>query len=259
MSTGLSVSKPRSLSGNTENPMNGNELLKLSPESVAWQDYRSSNRAMVVFYASDPVSELPIREVPEEYPSEIPPEPNYESGTYGLYGCGKSRIRNAFAKSKLRYLLFVTRYEGTSADYKGRLIITGYFRIAKTAEVKKLHIRYGSDYSCIDEDSCTALRADEIRFVATADAFAVTGEVMQAWNYKARLTKQTRIMLDEPNTAAVISHLQSKPDITAQYVAETKRLQPHGGEEDDKALDFEDFKGPAAAPGQVAETGPQGA
>jgi hypothetical protein len=227
-----------------ENLMNGNDLLKLSPESVAWQDYRSSNKGMVVFYASDPIAELPIREVPEELLSDILPEPNYESGTYGFYGCGKSGIRNAFAKSKLRYLLFVTKYEGTNADYKGRLFVTGYFRIAKTAEVKKLHIRYGSDYSCIDEDMCTALRADESRFVAIADAFAVTEEVLKAWNYKARLTKQTRIILDETNTGAVIGHLQSKPDITAQYVAETKRLQPHGGEED-AAIEFEDYKGPA--------------
>jgi hypothetical protein len=224
--------------------MTGNELVKLSPESVAWQDYRSSNKGMVVYYASDPVAELPIREVPEELPSDIQPEPNYESGTYGLYGCGKSRIRSAFAKSKLRYLLFVTKYEGTRADCRGKLLITGYFRIAKTAEVRKLHVRYGSDYSCIDEDHCTALRADESRFVAVEDAFAVTDEVMKAWNYKARLTKQTRIMLDEQNTAAIVAHLTSKPDITAQYVAETKRLQPHG-EEESGPLEFEDYKGPA--------------
>jgi hypothetical protein len=224
--------------------MSGNDLLKVSPESVAWQDYRSSNVGMVVLYASDPVSELPIREVPEELHSDILPEPNYESGTYGLYGCGKSRIRNAFAKAKLRYLLFVTKYEGNKADYKGKQLITGYFRIAKTAEVRKLHIRYGSDYSCIDEEQCTALRADEVRFVALEDAFAVTEEVMKTWNYKARLTKQTRIILDEQNTGAVVAHLQSKPDITAQYVAETKRLQPHGEEEEQK-LEFEDYKGPA--------------
>ena len=227
--------------------MNGNELLKLSPESVAWQDYRSSNAGMVVMYASDPVSELPIREVPEELHSDILPEPNYESGTYGLYGCGKSGIRNAFAKAKLRYLLFVTKYEGNKADYKGKQLITGYFRIAKTAEVRKLHIRYGSDYSCLDEEQCTALRADEVRFVALEDAFALTEEVLKTWNYKARLTKQTRIILDETKTGAIIAHLKEKPDITAQYVAETKRLQPHGGEGEDQTVEFEDYKGPTEA------------
>ena len=224
--------------------MNSNDLLKVSPESVPWQDYRSSNTGMVVFYASDPISELPIREVPEDLVSDILPEPNYETGTYGLYGCGKSRIRNAFVKSKNRYLLFVTKYDGTKTDCKGRIIITGYFRIFKTAEVKKLHIRYGSDYSCIDEPNCFALRADETRFVAVEDAFAVTGEVMTAWNYKARLTRQTRIILNEQNTAAIMDHLKSKPDITAQYVAETKRLQPHGEDAVDQTMEFEDYKEP---------------
>ena len=232
--------------------MNSNDLVKLSPESIAWQDYRSSNTGMVVFYASDPISELPIREVPEELPSEILPEPNYETGTYGLYGCGKSRIRNAFVKSKIRYLLFVTKYEGARADFKDKIIITGYYRIFKTAEVKKLHIRYGSDYSCIDEESCTALRADESRFVGIEDAFAVTDEVMKAWNYKARLTRQTRIMLDEQNTGGIVEHLKSKPDITARYVAETRRLQPHGEEEKERKIEFEDYKEPAASPEQPA-------
>jgi hypothetical protein len=227
--------------------MSANELLKLSPTSVAWQDYRSSNTGMVVFYACDPISELPIREVPEELSSEIIPEPHYESGTYGLYGCGKSRIRNAFAKAKLRYLLFVTKFDGTKPDYKGKLYITGYYRIFKVAEVKKLHIRYGTEYSCIDEDSCSALRADEVRFVAIEDAYPLTEEVMKAWNYKARITKQTRIILDEPNTQTIVDFLKSKPDITAQYVAETKRLQPHGGEEGGGQEEFEDYKEPVPA------------
>ena len=237
--------------------MNSNDLLKLSPESVAWQDYRSSNTGMVVFYASDPISELPIRDVPEELNSDILPEPNYETGTYGLYGCGKSKIRNAFVKSKVRYLLFVTKYEGARADFKGKIIITGYYRIFKTAEVKKLHIRYGSDYSCIDEQTCTALRADESRFVGIEDAFAVTEEVMKAWNYKARLTKQTRIMLDGQNAAVIVEHLKSKPDITAQYVAETKRLQPHDEEGEDQTIEFEDYKEPAVSSENPAGAEPQ--
>jgi hypothetical protein len=234
--------------------MNDNGLLKLSPESVAWQDYRSSNTGMVVFYASDPIAELPIREVPEELPSEILPEPNYETGTYGLYGCGKSKIRSAFIRSKIRYLLFVTKYEGTRAEYKGRLFITGYFRISKTAEVKKLHIRYGSEYSCIDEEACYALRADESRFVAVDHAFALTEEVMKTWNYKARITKQTRIILDGQNTGTIVEYLKSKQDVTSQYVAETKRLQPHGEEDTLRQEEFEDYREPAAGSEQPAGT-----
>jgi hypothetical protein len=211
--------------------MSSNELLKLSPETPAWQDYRSSNTGMLVYYVSDPIPELPIREVPEELPSEIPPEPHYETGTYGFYGCNKSKIRNAFVKSKVRYLLFVTKYAGAKADFRDKLVVTGFYKISKTADVKKLHIRYGSDYSCIDEQNCYALRADEKRFVTVEDAFLLTDEVLKSWNYSARITKQTRILLDEQHTAPVIDFLRSKPDATANYIAETKRLEPDSGEE----------------------------
>jgi hypothetical protein len=201
--------------------------LSISVDSAAWQDYRASNTAMIVFYATDPVSELPIREIPEELPTELLPEPNYETGTYGFFGCGKGKIRTAFVKAKIRNLLFVTKYVGTNADYKDRFFITGWYRIFKTADVKKLHIRYLSDYSCLDEDVCYALRADAVHFVAIDKAFEVTPEVLKSWDYKARLTKQTRIILGEEQTAAIIEHLRSKPDITPALVAETERLWPH--------------------------------
>ncbi|MBN1129989.1 MAG: hypothetical protein JXA71_13435 [Chitinispirillaceae bacterium] len=221
-----------------------NELQKIAVESIAWQDYRSSPTGMVVYYASDPISELPIREVPEELLSEILPEPNYETGTYGVYGCGKCKIRGAFAKAKNRYLLFITKYAGTKAEYKDKMVITGYYRINKTADVKKLHIRFGADYSCIDEQYCVALRADEMHFVGIEDAFQVTDEVMNSWNYKARITKQTRIILDEAHTAPILEFLKSKTDITAQYVTETKRLEPHDESVDEKDVEFEDYQDP---------------
>ena len=207
--------------------MSLDHTMNISIETAAWQDYRASNTAMIVFYASDPVSELPVREIPEELPTDLLPEPNYETGTYGFFGCGKCKIRTAFVKGKIRYLLFVTKYAGTNIDYKDRFFITGWYHIYKTADVKKLHIRYSSDYSCLDEEICYALRADDTRFVSIENAFEVTADVLKSWDYKARLTKQTRIILDEERTRTVIDHLQSKPDITALLVKETERLWPH--------------------------------
>jgi hypothetical protein len=189
---------------------------------------------MVVFYTSDPVAELPIREIPEELHSDILPEPNYETGTYGFYGCGKSKIRNAFVKSKIRYLLFMTKYAGTDSEFKDKLLITGYFRISRIADVKRLHIRYCSDYSCLDEDICNALRADEKRFVSAEDSFDITDEVLKSWNYKARVTRQTRVVLDEEKTMQIVEHLKSKNDITDEYISETERLQPHDSDEEDE-------------------------
>jgi len=117
---------------------------------------------------------------------------------------------------------------------KTDFFITGWYRIFKTADVKNCISVTLSDYSCLDEDVCHALRADTIRFVSIENAFEVTPEALKSWNYKARLTKQTRIILTEEQAAAVIDHLRSKPDITATLVAETQRLWPHGAEMEEK-------------------------
>ena len=212
--------------------MTFDDVMKVSVESAPWQDYRASNTGMVVFYSSDPVSELPVREIPEELPSDILPEPNYETATYGFYGCAKSKIRNSFVKSKIRYLLFITKYAGTNADFKDKVLITGFYKITKVADVKRHHIRYLSDYSCLDEDVCNALRAEEARFVSLEDAFVVNEQVLKSWEYKARITRQTRIVLNEEHTMQVVEHLLSKEDRTEDYVAETQRLWPHASEEE---------------------------
>jgi hypothetical protein len=203
-------------------------------ESAAWQDYRASNTSMVVFYVSDPISEIPIREIPEEIPSEITPEPNYETGTYGYFGCSKSKIRNSFVKSKIRYFFFMTKYAGANPDFKDKYFITGYYRVNKVADVKRNHIRNLTDYSCLDEDVCYAMRADQVRFVSVEDAFELTDKVLKSWDYKARITKQTRILLSEEQTAKVIEVLDSKENALEDYIAETERLQPHEDEESEE-------------------------
>jgi len=210
-------------------------FMNRSIEMVSWQDYRASNTGMVVFYSSDPVSELPIREVPEQYPSDILPEPNYETATFGFYGCARTKIRATFIKSKIRYLFFITKYAGTDADLKDEYLITGYYRVTKIADVKKQHIRYCSDYSCLDEKECFALRAEESHFVSVKDAFRVTPQQLKAWDFKGRITRQSRILLNEEQAAAVIEHIKSKPDIKEQYIEETARLQPHNGSEEEES------------------------
>ncbi|MBD3322579.1 MAG: hypothetical protein GF350_15870 [Chitinivibrionales bacterium] len=215
-------------------------IVQKSVDSIPWQDYRASKTGMICMYSSDPVSEIPIREVPEEYPSlDILPEPNYETGTYGFYGCIRNKARSAFVKSKFRYLFFMTKYAGTNQEYQEKLLVTGYYRIAKTADVNKLHMRYITDSSCINADSCTALRADEVHFVSCEDAYEITDEILESWGHKSKITRQTRIALDEEKTKMLLEYLSSKEDALAQYVAETRRLEPAGEEEDDE-LELED-------------------
>jgi hypothetical protein len=197
-------------------------------DSVAWQDYRASNTGMIVYYGGDPISELPIREVPERYPSEIQPEPNYETGTFGFLGCARTKIRSTFVKSKIKYLLFITKYAGTNEVFKGKYMVTGYYRVGKIADVKRRHIRYCAEYSCLEEKVCYALRADEVRLVSAEDAYPVTPQMLKEWGFGSRpLTRQSRILLDEAQTASIVQFLQKKTDITAKYIEETARLQPH--------------------------------
>lgn len=201
--------------------------INISIDSIGWQDYRASNTGMVIFYSTDPVSELPIREIPEELPTDISPDPNYETKTYGLFGCGKIKIKNSFIKSKIRNLFFITKYAGTKLDYKDRYFITGYYRINKVIDAKKLHIRYLSNFSCLEENNCYAMHADMVRFVSIDDSFEVTDEILKSWNYTSKLTRQTKISLDEKQTTELIEYLNSKEDITQSLIAETERLWPH--------------------------------
>jgi hypothetical protein len=194
---------------------------------------------MVVFYASDPVSEMAIREIPEELVTKVTPEPNYETGTYGFYGCDKTKIRGAFAKSKVRYLFFLTKYVGSKEEFKNKMLVTGYYRVAKTADVQKLHLRYLDECSCIDAASCIALRADEVHFVGLSDAFVVSDEQLEAWGYHAKVSKQLRIILSPENTSQLLTHLKGKSNQLDAYIAETKRLSPEDEEEKMNKEDLE--------------------
>jgi hypothetical protein len=197
-----------------------------SIDSVLWQDHRSADIGIVIVYASDPVSELPIRKVPDELSSPIPPEPHYETGTYGFYGCVIPKTRTRIVRARARYIFFLTHYEGRNADRRDTFLVTGYYRIHQVADVQKLHLRYLPNPHCISTDPCWAFKADAIHFVDTNDAFEVTQDVMDTWGKQKKITSQTRIELTEEHTQQLREYLDAKPTHVAQYIEETKRLQP---------------------------------
>jgi hypothetical protein len=204
-----------------------------------WQDYRASDTGMAVYYGSDPISELPIREIPEKYPTEIESEPHYESGTFGFHTCVRLKIRTTFVKLRIRYLLFITKYAGTIESFKNKYFVTGFYRVTKTADVKRQHIRHCENYSCLDEKACHALQAEEVRFVSVEDAYPVTPQTFKEWGFSSRLTRQSRIILTEEQTATVVDYLRGKPDIRDKYVEETARLLPAISEKDEDEDDDE--------------------
>lgn len=219
-------------------------IISKQVDSIRWQDYRGQNTGMVVYYNTEPVSKLPIREVAEELPSDVIPEPNYETATFGFYGCKHSKIRSSFTKKKIRFLFFMTRYSGMKAEYAEDLMVTGFYKIKQIADVQKLHIRYLNEYSCINEDTCSALRADMVHFVSVEDAFKITPEALESWACKSRVTRQTKIILDEEKTDELIKYLKAKKNIVDVYSEETERLQPGIEDEDEgEDEDFEDYEG----------------
>jgi len=55
--------------------------------------------------------------------------------------------------------------------------------------------------------------------------------MLKDWGATSRITRQSRIMLNEEQTSAILAHLKSKEDIQALYAEETARLQPNDDEE----------------------------
>jgi hypothetical protein len=215
-------------------------VITTSVDSVRWQDYRAAEKGMLLYYDTDPVAESPIREIAEEYPSEVSPDPNYETGTFGFYGCKHSKIRQFFIKNKLRYLFFATRYAGTNAEFSEDLMITGYYHIKQIADTQKLHIRYLNDFSCINDASCIALRADVVHFVSVTNALKITPEILKSWNCTVRITRQSKLVFDEQKTGELLTYFKSKKNITEQYISETKRLEPDSDNNDDDDDEEED-------------------
>ncbi len=213
--------------------MNLNGRVGKPVESVRWQDYRASDTGMVMMYSSDPVSEMPIREVPEQEGAVVTADPNYESGTYGFFGCVRPKIRAFFIKSKFRYLFFMTKYAGARQERQGKVYVTGMYRIASTADALRLHLRYLPDAACIGADNCVAMRADEVRFLKLDDALELTPEVLKKWEHTSKLTRQSRIALNEEQTVELVEYFRSRDNALDAYIEETRRLEPSDQEEEE--------------------------
>lgn len=203
--------------------------------SLKWQDYRGSDTGLIVYYNTDSVSELPIREIPEGIPSDVAAEPNYESATYGIYGCVQSKMRSVFVKKKFGYLFFMTKYSGTVPEFLDDLMITGYYKVKQTTDVQKLHIKHLDNYSCINDKSCVALRADVVRFVSVTDAFKITPKHLEKWGASSRITRQSKIELTADQVKEIVSFLDAKENVLDQYIEITADLTPSIDEEDEES------------------------
>lgn len=198
-----------------------------------WQDFRGKDEAVLIHINSSREAVMPVRDALDEFRKGRQTEPNYETGTFGLVGPSMVQLRNSLVKNKKRYILFGTIYEGMSEAHKGKFLVTGYMRIDKILDVKKLHLRkWALKNGQADEllaryfemDNCWALYSNDMRFVSPDDAIEVTPEKAKKWGAKSKLNKQARLNLTPDQTHEVVEYFKSKVDQTEEYIATVREF-----------------------------------
>ncbi|MGM0444483.1 MAG: hypothetical protein ACQEQV_09870 [Fibrobacterota bacterium] len=192
--------------------------------SVRWQEYICNDSGIIVYYESDKDSELPIRKVSVKSIDDAHFEPNYETGTYGFYGCANSTLRNNFVKKHRGYVFFMTRYQGTVQQLNGKLMITGYYKVGKSFDVQNLHLRYLDSYTCFNGKQCQALLADEKLFVRPEDAYQLTAASLKSFGYEKKVTRMTKIEVDEDRVKKILKKFKDKENVVDMYSTTTQEL-----------------------------------
>ena len=197
-------------------------LSDITTAVIPWQGYRHKETGVLVYYDSSKTSMLPIRD-------SAAADPNYETGTCGLYGCNASPHRAIFVKNKFGYLFFMTKYQGTNAKLKDKMIITGYYKVGSIADVQKIHMRHVEDNSCYSEKICYALRAgvnekgeSDVVFLSEDDAYILNAAALKSLDIDKKITKAAKIKLDEEKTKKLLKKFEGKENKTADYISQTQ-------------------------------------
>jgi hypothetical protein len=191
--------------------------------NILWQGYRHKETGVIVYYDSSETALLPIRTNIGKKGKNADADPNYESATYGLYSCTASRHRTNFVKNKFGYVFFMTKYQGANEKLKDKIMISGYYKIASIAEVQKLHLRYFGldDSSCFAEKLCYALKANDAVFLSEEDCYVFTAASLKSLGIDKKITKATKIELDEEKTKKLLKKFEGKENKIADYIAQT--------------------------------------
>jgi hypothetical protein len=197
--------------------------------NISWQGYRHKTTGVIIYYDSDETALLPIRVTTDKKGNPANSDPNYETGTYGLHSCTSSNYRANFVKNKCGYIFFMTKYQGKDEKLKDKFIVTGYYAIGSTAEVQKLHLRYLDGNSCSSEKMCFALKASQnengennAAFFSLDDAYVLNSVALKSFGIDKKITKATKIELDEEKTKKLLKKFEGKENKIADYISQTK-------------------------------------
>jgi hypothetical protein len=102
--------------------------------SANWIPYRPTIRAgKLCYHYCSRHSHLPVRDVLNSHKHGFKVEPNYETATYNWCArCNQPSVAAA-VKDGLSHILFITRYTGANAQYRGQAVIVGYYEIGEVA------------------------------------------------------------------------------------------------------------------------------
>ena len=187
-----------------------------------WQDYRGRGEGVLIHLTTTKLHELPLRE-PLNAEDEPELEPSHETGTFGFLQCVEARARLAAFKSRRRYFLFGTRYQGLVESLRGRFLIIGYMRLDKSFDARKRHVhkwmekKSGQPPECMDMEACQAFQSGEMNFYAAADALELSEELMKQWGYKGRITRQMKLTFSEDKLSIILKHFQNRTPANPEY------------------------------------------
>lgn len=189
-----------------------------------WQDYRGETAGALLYIETSHQSIVPVRDQLNENGKGFFFEPNYETSTFGLISCCQAKSLNNILKNKSRYILFGTRYEGSIPDFKNKFLIMGYQRVDKVKDVRSRHLQHFLSNPSAQEPECLALEKSmatwgPMRFVALQDSFILTDDQLKTWGYKGRATRQLKVVFNKEHLELILAHLDSKPDLTDEYIA----------------------------------------
>jgi hypothetical protein len=168
---------------------------------------------------------MPVRDQLNENEKGFLYEPNYETSTYGLMSCYNVKAINTIVKSKSRYILFGTRYEGLSdSEMRNKYLIMGYMRIDKIKDVRTRHVQRYMANPEMEEPECMQMEHNwavygPMRFVSLDDSFVVTDEILKEWGYKGHASRQLKTVFKKDHLEQILAHLDSKEDMIDEYIA----------------------------------------
>ena len=190
-----------------------------------WQDYRGNMAGSLLYVETSHQSEMPVRDQLNENEKGFLYEPNYETSTYGLMSCYNVKAINTIVKSKSRYILFGTRYEGLSdSEMRNKYLIMGYMRIDKIKDVRTRHVQRYMANTEMEEPECMQMEHNwavygPMRFVSLDDSFVVTDEILKEWGYKGHASRQLKTVFSKEHLEKILAHLDSKQDMIDEYIA----------------------------------------